>query len=91
MKYSIATLAVLSYLTQALPTELAREEDGAEILKRMFLNPRAIDTTKPVPVHGQFAYKPANFAAGEIRGPCPGLNALVYPHKHSSILRRSVH
>jgi hypothetical protein len=77
MKSSIATLTLLSSLTYALPTEMAPEADGVEILKRMFLNPRAIDASKPVPVDGQHAYHPANFAAGEIRGPCPGLNALV--------------
>ncbi|UJO25087.1 Dothistromin biosynthesis peroxidase dotB [Fulvia fulva] len=46
-------------------------------LERMAVSKRAIDPTKPVPVTGDHAYQPANFAAGEIRGLCPGLNALA--------------
>jgi hypothetical protein len=87
MKYSIAAFVALGGLVQSLPTGLMPEEDGDELLKRMFLNPRAIDSSQPVPVDGAHAYHPANFAAGEIRGPCPGLNALVCSQERSYTLR----
>jgi hypothetical protein len=89
MKYSILAFVALGGLVQSLPTGLPPEEDGDELLKRMFLNPRAIDSSQPVPVDGVHAYHPANFAAGEIRGPCPGLNALVCSLQRSHTLRNT--
>jgi hypothetical protein len=78
MKY-LTTAAILSATVCALPAIDNTDSDAP--LRRVDLFKRALDSSKPVPVTGEHAYHPADFAAGDIRGPCPGLNALVSLHE----------
>ncbi|KAF2088265.1 Cloroperoxidase [Saccharata proteae CBS 121410] len=41
------------------------------------INPGFNAEQQLVDVSGDHAYQPANFAAGDLRGPCPGLNAMA--------------
>ncbi|PIA80068.1 Aromatic peroxygenase [Cercospora beticola] len=75
MKSSLALTLLGAGAAHAFPA--MSDAEASAMLDSMTLSKRAIDPSKPIPVDGEHAYRRANFAAGEIRGPCPGLNALA--------------
>ncbi|KXJ90382.1 Chloroperoxidase [Microdochium bolleyi] len=68
----------------ATPENLARlaARDGLELneiiegLARLKERALLVDSSKPIQVDGAHEFRPPNVAAGDQRGPCPGLNAL---------------
>lgn len=99
MKFSLslglgaALFSHLSPVVHGFPTaenllKLGTPEEIHESLLRMKEKRLLFDPlTKPIDVHGIHAFRPPNYAAGDQRGPCPGLNALA---NHGYISRDGV-
>jgi hypothetical protein len=84
MKSTCTLIAGLALLGSASALPAYATSDGARLLKRTEKEKRILGilpgfdaAAQRIDVSGAHAFVPPNFAAGDIRGPCPGLNALA--------------
>lgn len=82
MKSFFSVLAVVAiFLSQAhafpyIALEAASNNGGPQV-KAERRSPGFDASAQLIDVTGAHAFVPPNFAAGDLRGPCPGLNALA--------------
>lgn len=83
MKSSLSVLAILGIIlaqTHAFPyiaLEAASKKAGPSVRAAERRSPGFNAAAQLIDVTGAHAFVPPNFAAGDLRGPCPGLNALA--------------
>ena len=78
MKPTVLSLGALVSSVAAFPTVLDQFQKASANEKRLLgLAPGFNADLQRVSTTGDHAFVPPNFDAGDVRGPCPGLNAMA--------------
>jgi hypothetical protein len=77
MKSTVLFLGALALTVAAFPTVLNEFQRASRNEKRLLgVAPGFNANSQRVSTTGDHAFVPPNFDAGDVRGPCPGLNAM---------------